>query len=345
MLLRCAAALLLGGLATLGFAPYHWPALTLVGFFGLLELWRAATPGRAALYGFCFGAAHFASGIYWVFISTYRYGGAPAWLSVWLVIVLSWYMALYPTLVGWCTTRWRASGAACWALLQVPAAWAFGELVRGTLGTGFPWLSLGYAWVDTPLAKTAPFAGVHGMSWLAVLAAAALWLLWRGLKRERWIAIIALGVTALSALLLPSPLRWTEPIAEPLAVGIVQGNIPQQLKWDRGARAQIKQRYLELSETLEGAQLIVWPEVAIPASYDEEQLFLEQTAQWAQARNQTLLAGVLWRSGATLYNTVLALGAGQGDGVFYLKRHLVPFGEFFPIPDFLRLIMQGLDLD
>ncbi len=345
-LLRCAAAFLLGGITTLGFAPYHWPALTLAGIFGLYELWRAATPGRAALYGFCFGAAHFASGIYWVFIGTHRYGGAPAWLSVWLVIALTTYMALYPALIGWITTRWRAKSAAHWALLQVPAAWTLAELVRGTLGTGFPWHSFGYAWVDTPLSKLAPLTGVHGLSAVAVVTAGALWLLWRGSRPQRQAAAAALAAIALALVLLPPPERWTAEGYAGLRVGIVQGNIPQQIKWDRGARAEIKQHYLGLSESLESAQLIVWPEVAIPATYDEERPFLDELAQWAVARDQTLLTGVLWRRGATLYNTVLALGAGQGDdGVFYRKRHLVPFGEFFPVPAFLRRVMQGLEMD
>ncbi len=346
-LLRCAAAVLLGGVTTCGFAPYDWPALTLLGLAGLFELWRAATPGRAALYGLCFGAAHFASGVYWVFISTHRYGGAPAWLSIWLVILLSTYMSLYPALLGWLTTRWRAPGAARWALLQVPAAWVLAELVRGWLGTGFPWLSLGYAWVDTPLAKIAPLTGVYGLSGLVVLAAGGLWLLWRGARTSRIQAITVLALAALAVLLLPPPARWTTVAGEPLAVGIVQGNIPQQMKWDRREREAIKQHYLKLTATLPPrARLIIWPEVAIPAVYSDERPFLDGLAQWAQARGQTLLVGVLWRSGPTLYNTMLALGAGQGEaGRFYLKRHLVPFGEFFPVPGFLRAIMQGLQLD
>ncbi len=346
MMLRCALAAVLGGLTTLGFAPYDWPALALLGLAGLLELWRNAAAGRAALYGFCFGAAHFASGIYWVFISTHRYGGAPAWLSVWLVILLSTYMSLYPALLGWLATRWRSASTGVCVLLQVPALWTVLELIRAYLGTGFPWLSLGYAWLDTPLAVVAPVAGVHAMSWLALLTAGALWLLWRGARRERWAALTTLAAMAALLLLLPAPERWTEPTQRGLVAGIVQGNIPQAVKWDGAARAEIKQRYLDLSEDLHEAQLVVWPEVAIPAAYDEELPFLEHLAGWAEARGQTLLTGVLWRSEATLYNTVLAVGRDQGaDGRFYLKRHLVPFGEFFPIPDFLRAVMQGLDMN
>ena len=344
-MLRVVLAAALGGLTTLGFAPYAWPALSLLGLAGLLELWRTAAPGRAALYGFSFGFAHFASGIYWVFISTYRYGGAPLWLGVWLVILLSTYMALYPALLGWLTARWRAPSSRAWALLQLPALWTLLELVRAYLGTGFPWLSLGYAFLDTPLGALAPVTGVHGMSALAVLIAAALWLLWRGAGRERWPAVAAMGLLALLLVALPPAERWSEASARTLSAGIVQGNIPQNVKWEEQLRAEIKQRYLELSEDLR-APLVIWPEVAIPATYDEELPFLVELSGWASQRGQTLLTGVLWRDGRDLYNTVLALGAGQGeDGRFYLKRHLVPFGEFFPIPDFLRAVMQGLDMN
>ena len=96
--LRWPLAPLLGVLATLGFAPYAQWYLTLLALALLLALAGRATPWRAAGLGWLFGFTHFASGIYWVYISTHVYGGAPAWLGALLLVVLSCYLALYPAL-------------------------------------------------------------------------------------------------------------------------------------------------------------------------------------------------------------------------------------------------------
>ena len=145
---------LLGGIATLGFAPFSfWPApvLALAGLFALCggTHWR-----RAFQLGWLFGVAHFGTGIYWVFISTHVYGGAPLWLGVALAAVLFSYLALYPALVCAIATRlgfWNHRSG--W--LAVPMLWLLAELVRGWFYSGFPWLSLGYIALDMPARHTA----------------------------------------------------------------------------------------------------------------------------------------------------------------------------------------------
>jgi apolipoprotein N-acyltransferase len=96
--LRWPLAPVLGGLATLGFAPYGQWYLSVLALALLMALASRAAPLRAAALGWLFGVAHFATGIYWVYISTHVYGGAPAWLAVLLLAALSAYLALYPAL-------------------------------------------------------------------------------------------------------------------------------------------------------------------------------------------------------------------------------------------------------
>jgi apolipoprotein N-acyltransferase len=120
--LRWPLAPLLGVLATLGFAPYGQWYLSVLALALLLALAGRATPWRAAGLGWLFGFTHFASGIYWVYISTHIYGGAPAWLAVLLLLALASYLALYPALVtGLAARLGLLRGAAGW--VGVPALW------------------------------------------------------------------------------------------------------------------------------------------------------------------------------------------------------------------------------
>lgn len=328
---------LLGALATLGFAPFSfWPA-TVIALGGLFALCESRGWKRAALLGWLFGIGHFGTGVYWVFISTHIYGGAPLLLGLALAAVLFAYLALYPALV--CASAamlklWRAPIG--W--IGVPALWLLGELLRGWVYSGFPWLSLGYLALDMPAQHAAPLIGVHGLSAVFALSAYALFrAIWsRGIHKP-----IALGLMLLplAGALLPRPERWTQDSAPPLRVAIVQGNVPQDEKWDRGRGEEILERYRTMTLAAD-AELIAWPEVVPNRPLDLlGDWFADLDAQ-LRPRDATLLAGVLIRGeGDTIYNSILALGAAQGR---YDKRHLVPFGEYFPIPDWLRPIMDVL---
>lgn len=328
---------LLGAAATLGFAPFDfWPA-PVAALAGLFLLCAGASWKRATGLGWLFGFAHFGSGVYWVFISTHIYGGAPLWLGLLLAVVLFSYMAVYPALVCAVAARfglWRQ--AAGWA--GIPALWLMSELLRGWVYSGFPWLSLGSIALDMPAVRYAPLIGMHGLSALFALSAYALF---RTIGAEGWARPLALGLSLLplSGALLPPVTRWTQDLAPPLRVAIVQGNVPQDQKWDRGMGAQVLGRYREMTLASLDAELIVWPEVVPNEPLDRVLPYFAALDAQAGAAGSTLLAGVLIREPDAIYNSMLALGAHKGR---YDKRHLVPFGEYFPIPDWLRPIMDVL---
>lgn len=334
--------LALGMVATLGFPPVGWYPLTVVAFAGLLGLWWHATPRRAAWRGWMFGLGHFGSGVYWVFVSTYDHGGAPLPVAVLLVCLLPAYMAAYPALVGALASGCRRLPRVAWAVLLVPAAWVLGELVRSRLGTGFPWLSAGYALTDAAVVDLAALGGVYLVSLLLLVLAGLLAVLVGGRLFDRTLALLLIAALPMGLWLLPAAGQWTRPAGDPIDVAILQGNIPQDVKWLPSALRPTLARYRRLNRMAEG-RLVIWPEAAIPALAHQVPDYLEALDAGAEARERTLLVGVLqWAErDDPLYNAVYALGRDKGR---YYKRHLVPFGEYFPVPDFMRAIMDGVNM-
>ena len=338
---RWLLAPLLGALATLGYAPYGQWYLTLLALALLLALAARATPGRALLLGWLYGCANFLTGIYWVYISTHVYGGAPAWLGALLTLLLGAYLAVYPALtLGIAARLGLFRSAAGWA--GVPALWVLLELVRGrVIFAGMPWLSLGEVAVDLPVARLAPLVGVQGMS--AVLAVAAFALYRLGVEHDaRRRAVAALVLAApVATLALPRPSAWTEPAGAAVPVALVQSNIRQDEKWLPPMRFEALSRHWRLTQQAWPADLVVWPEVALTQPYHQvKDQYLADLGRQAQARNATILVGILMIEPQGHYNSVVAVGAATGR---YDKRHLVPFGEYFPIPAFLRPIMDVLE--
>lgn len=338
--LRSLIAPLLGTVATLGYAPYGQWYLTVLALALLFALAARATPLRAALLGFGFGFAHFLSGLYWVYISTHVYGGAPAWLGALLAVALAAYLGAYVALaMGLGRRLGLFHGAAGW--LGLPALWVLLELLRGrVIFAGMPWLSLGELAVDLPLARLAPLIGVHGISAAIALMAYALFRVGAEPGRRGRALAAAVLLAPLATLLLPRPSAWTEPDGAPLPVALVQSNIAQDEKWLPHMRYEALVRHWRLTQQAWPAALVVWPEVALTQPYHQlREGYLADLQRQAASRNATVLVGLLVFEGEHHYNSVLALGAGEGR---YDKRHLVPFGEYFPIPDFLRPLMDVL---
>ncbi len=334
---------LIGLGATVGFAPWGWYGLTLLAPAGLLWLWQGVSARRAAWRGFIFGFAHFALGMYWVSISIHRFGGGPLWLAWLLVLVLATYLALFPALLGYALRRWFQCGTVQEALVALPLLWLLVELLRGWLFTGLPWLALGYAFIDTPLGHLAPLAGVYSLGAVVVLLSGSLWLMLTTARRERLLALSVAMAVFLILALLPVPAHWTRDSDAAVDVSLVQGNIPQELKWRPGRREATQAHYRALTDSEWGRRLIIWPEVAIPALRHQVQGYLDELDRTARASGSTLLVGVLVRDApkGPLYNALLSLGVEQGA---YYKRHLLPFGEYFPAPKFLLDIGSVLGL-
>jgi len=294
--------------------------------------------GRAAAsHGFSFGMGLFLCGTYWIYLSVTGPGQAAGWIGVLLVVFLTLIMAMYLAATAW-LINYFAKGQV-WRLLAIaPAAWTIVEWLRGWLFSGFPWMSLGYGQIDTALAGWAPVFGVYGVSLMLVLSSGALLAAILQHGRPRWMA--------LSLVLLPwvggaalTTVDWTQASGAAIRTTVIQAGIPQERKWLLEEREPTKNFYRETTQAVADSKLVVWPEVAIPSVTDEEEQYIASLHQISQSSEQTIVFGILEREflangNANIYNSVILIGGPERQ--VYRKRHLVPFGEYFPVPDKIR---------
>jgi apolipoprotein N-acyltransferase len=332
-------ALASGAVLPLGFAPFDFGVLAILSLAVLFALWTGVSAGRAARRGWLYGLGAFGVGVSWAQISVHQFGLPHLAFSVSVTVAFVAILAAYPAAVGFLAHRlWKGPGARRF-LLGLPALWCAGEWVRGWLFTGFPWLSLGYSQIDAPLGGLAPIFGVYGVGLGAALCAGLLCQVLYGPHRPSCLGGLCLLLAGSWAL---GHVSWTRPAQKPLEVALIQGNIAQAMKWAPAERQATIDRYLALSAPHWDKALIVWPETAIPAFYDASAPYV-QTLKALAARHPTeVLIGVPYVEGNApeYFNGVLSV---HHAGV-YRKRHLVPFGEYMPLPGALLRVLDFLDI-
>lgn len=332
-----------GALVTLSLAPFHiWPAgiLSCALYAWLL----CACSERQALWrGWLFGLGMFGTGASWVYVSIHVHGNASVALAAILTGLFCAALALLHSLFAWLYVRYvrPLPGG---MLIGFPVLWVLFEWLRSWFLTGFPWLFLGYAHIDTPIAGWAPILGVYGLSLICALTASCLFLAWRSrqLVACTTYAVIVITLWAGGAVL--KPMQWVALASEEaLSVAVYQPNIPQQNKWQRAYYEPILQQMEKASLPLMGHDILVWPEAAIPNLYQRATGFLDPIAARAAAAETTLITGIPNRpdGDSRYYNSIVALGFGQGT---YLKQRLVPFGEYVPLEQWLRGLIEFFNL-
>ncbi|MDX1562932.1 MAG: apolipoprotein N-acyltransferase, partial [Gammaproteobacteria bacterium] len=356
-----ALSIVAGAALPLAFAPVSWWWLAPFCYAALFHAWRDATPKQAFRRGFVFGFAEFLLGIYWIVISVHEYGGAPVGIALFLMLGLVTVMALYPALVGWAAVRWlaqplvaatgsgNASAAAglgprpALALLgTVPALFVVAEWIRGWFLTGFGWLAPGYTQTDSWLAGFAPLLGVHGVSWALLVLAGGVALAVRGTGRERF-AATAVAVAIVAAAFVTDRIRWTEAKPAPLSVALAQGAVSQEFRWVPEHLPESLALYRALTSDALGSDLIVWPEAAIPDLYENVRGYFAEIEALAAAGGSELMTGALryHAPSGRAQNVLMTLG--QPETV-YVKRHLVPYGEYFPVPEFIEPWLSSMNI-
>lgn len=311
---------LLGALAVFGFAPFHlWP-LPFLSLGLLFLLWRrSGGPWRSALLGFVWGLGFFLTGVSWVYVSLHDVGGMPLPLAALATFLFCAYLSLYPALAAYLARRWQSGAPVADAALAA-GVWTLADWLRGWVLTGFPWLATGYSQVPAgPLAGFAPLVGVYGVGLLLAFAAG---LAAYGGRRKLPLGLAAAVLAAGFGL---RGLAWTEPVGEPVAVSLVQGNIPQSIKWEPGHLQQSIDAYSRLVAA-HPAQLTVLPETAIPLIFDR----IPREVLLALARHGDVLVGTAVRTKEGGYTNGALLVSPQLAVQAYAKVHLVPFGEYIP---------------
>jgi len=324
------AAFLAGGSSLFSFAPFGWWPLQCVALaYFFYQVGMGSSTRRATLIGWAFGFGWSVAGMHWLFIALNRYGDLAAPLAAIAIALLGLYMGLFAALAAgcaaWLRKRWSLPVPA-FLLLVLPVLWAVSEWMRGWVFTGFPWAAAGYAHVTAPLGGFAPVLGVYGIGMLVALASSCLVMLTQRAK------LPAIGLFA--ALLLGGwglrQVAWTHPVGQPITVRLLQGDIPQQEKFDRAHLENILVRYRDML-TGGPADLIAAPETAIPIQPRYlSPGYLAMFQDYAARTGSSYLIGIVGGDSDTDYaNSVV--GIGPRDAAYrYDKQHLVPFGEFIP---------------
>ncbi len=311
-------------------APLWWlQLLSLAVLAGVLD--RSSGARQAALAGWLFATAWIAGTCWWLFISMYTYGGLAAPLAVLAVLGLSAFLALYYGAAAAWYRAWAPALPAPARALLFGAAWLLAELLRGNWFTGFPWGAGGYAHIDGVAPWLAPWVGVYGVGALAAVVAAGL----AGrLAARRWTGAAVLAAVAVACscgpLLLPA--RADAVPGQRLTVALLQGNIPQDEKFQPGSGVPIALKWYAEQMQAAKAALVVAPETAIPMlPQDLPEGYGEALQKRFATGAQALLFGIPLGSMSDGYtNSVLGFAPGAAVPYRYDKHHLVPFGEFIP---------------
>ena len=342
---RLAGAFACGGCLNLAFAPVGWWPIALLAPAALFALIRGLPPRRAGWTGAAFGAGLFAFGTYWLYTCLHVFGLVPIWLTIVLQVALIGLMSVYSAVLCYLANRFWLKGGATRAWLVLPVLWVLLEWLRGWVLSGFPWLSLGYAMIDSPLKGWAPLFGVYGVTWAAATIAVALNVsLMPAVSMSR--RLVALGsiviLFAVPALL--GRYDWTRMTGTPIPVAAVQGAVSQDQKWQAKNLDATMQRYSNLTAQAWGARLIVWPEASLPVLANDIQDYLRQLQSQGRAHDADFAIGLVnFNPEAKQYHNGLLVLSDTGGG-WYFKRHLVPFGEYFPVPAFIRSWMRLMSL-
>jgi apolipoprotein N-acyltransferase len=345
------ASILLGAIAATGFAPLDlWP-LTLAAFAAWIGLVHAAPSWRSAAWrGWLFGLGHFTVNNNW-FQHAFDFQDAmPPVLGYFAAVALALYLALFPMLAAALAWRIARKGDLDPAfVLFFAAAWITTEWLRATLFTGYAWDPLSVAWLPViGIARLSALIGTYALSGVTIVAAGSLLLLVRRRFALAAIVVPALGLAALSAF-------WTDaPAAAPGTplVRVVQPDIGQEDRSESDG-----ERVLSALEKRSGTpaphpRLIVWPEGVVRDyledgypfyAYDwSSPLYLRRRIARLLGPNDILLTGGTALefdredriSGAA--NSVFAIDGQARLRGRYDKAHLVPYGEYLPMPWLLK---------
>jgi apolipoprotein N-acyltransferase len=331
-------AIFSGILLVQGFQPLDLYILPWVALVPLLMALRGKESGTAFLLGWLTGFIWFLGTIYWIFHSVYFYGHIPAAVSVLMLVLLCLYLGSY---VGLFSMLFNAvsKDSRLPALLTVPLLWVSLEFMRTYLLTGYPWALLAYSqYKMLALIQIADITGVYGVSFLVAALNGLIFDIVVNRERKR---LPAAGIVVFTVIILISLFYGSGKLAEDEAgrqfnVSVVQGNIPQDKKWDSAFQKEVIDTYkrLTLKALSDRPDMVVWPETSLPFVFGYDEVLSEDTVSFAEGLGTHLLFGSIFLDRrdpeeAGIANSAILLSPEGGIEV-YSKIHLVPYGEYIP---------------
>lgn len=341
-------ALLSGAMFSLSLAPYGIWIIAIISPAILYAQIRSSTNSKQAfVISQVYGTSYWCVGAFWLYTSIHTYGDVPVVWALLAIFAMGLGMGLFHGILAWLFHRFMGRQPFAFAAL-----WVIQEWLKTWLFTGFPWLFVGYAFTEQYwLSSIAPVFGVLAVSFVAVLLAASL--VEVAYRRAGYLLITSVIMTAPLALWLINP-QWTKPKDTALlTVSLIQGNIPQDLKWLREYQLKTLEIYAKLTRDEWKQDVVVWPESSIPMFQTEAWGFISEMAKIAKENNTTWITGIPYKDDAAydpaihpyppFYNSVIVLGSQAGIGTdteagqLYKKQRLVPFGEYIPFQGMLNL--------
>ncbi len=341
-------------LTPFAFAPYrlYWlMPILMVLLFITIHL----NQNRSIRIAYLWGLIAYTAQFYWINTALHDIAGLPLAYSLPLTLLLPAYLALYPALTFWALEKFKVN-LACRLIILLPCLWTLTEFIRERALTGFGWGALGYSQIaESPLAGFAPIGGVMLVTLLVAITSS--WICYAILSQSAKNSIVTIGAVITLFMLGHHfhGIQFTQPDGSSATVALGQGNIEQTLKWNENQFSEtIKQYYQQVDGT--HADIMILPETAIP---DMKQLLpigtLNQFANSAKRNNMSLAVGIpqFTENGQGYLNSVISLDNAdleqfdpleQVQQPSYSKNHLVPFGEYIPLPKITGWLYQFMNM-
>ncbi len=341
---------ILSGLSLVcAFPKYDLNILAWVAFIPLFFALQHKTLVQAAGLGFIAGCVFFSGLLYWIYIVLTIYGHLPGIISVFFLILLTAYLALYFSSFAF-VWRWLDAKSSLGQILFAPAFWVSLEYIRGILFSGFPWELLGYSQYRVlPLIQISEITGVYGVSYLLILVNILLYrfLVYISQGERKYAGREILAITLIISCCWFYGQSKITTLAQAAAaqkeykISLVQGNIRQDLKWERHFQEETLKIYTELTwqTKREKPDLVIWPETATPFFFQNNFPFQSRILDLAGQMETPILFGApaFTRQGNKVqyFNSAFLISPQREIIGRYDKIHLVPFGEYAPLAGLL----------
>jgi apolipoprotein N-acyltransferase len=348
MFIRIVISIISGFLLVFSFPKADLWVLAWFALCPLFFVMLKSRPLQALFYGFVFGATFFSSLVYWIF-NLLRIETGLCWPLCFLVfLLLVVYLSLFPSLVGYLASQ-AAGQYGSKAVFFIPMIWVSLELVRNYLFTGFSWGIVGYTQSSfLSLIQLASVSGVYGISFLVIFCNASvvyLFLERRGFKAWIPVLVLVLVIGMASGWGYSRLFQEEREGGKVISVACIQGNYGSQIGTEASQTAIFRNyRDLTLQAAALGCQLVVWPESTTHYQICCTEGYADLLAQLCRENGIDMVLGSVHQrrdsSQEKHFNSAFHIDASGKVAERYDKIHLVPYGEYVPIPGILFFVKR-----